>query len=68
MTEMKRRVDGEAVQNEQVYRSCGIWSLLTGQALDRAKLFPINPLMHPLVHHWQKKQTARKAPPTQKAR
>lgn len=34
MTERNRRVDGEAFQNDLVYRSCGILSLLTGQALD----------------------------------
>lgn len=65
--EMNRRVDGEAVQNYLVCRSCGIWSLLTGQALDHAQLISTNPLMHPLAHPWQKKQAAQKAPPTQKA-
>lgn len=66
MTEMNRRVDGGAVQNYLVYRSSGIWSLLTGQALDHGQPIPTKPLMHPLVRHWQKKQTAWKEPRTYK--
>lgn len=67
ITERNRRVDGEAVQHDLVYRSCGIWSSLIGQALGHGQFIPTNPLMYPLAHHWQKKQTAQEAPQTQKA-